>query len=420
LLARLLGPANYGYFAVISSVSIVAGFVATLGVNRALLKYIALHSVRRSINELALRQRLAVHVLRVSLPAVGIVTAVVLVDVVGFRGTPRLALTVAVAALVALSGLQLVMADALRGHRHRVAAAFLEGQSGGAISFVALTVVLLPFVGHRIGLTTATALNVLAYALVLPIWWRFLRRRWRRVSREGRRAQRLERRRPPDQRQPWERSFLVLALTLMGTQITTFAASQADLWVVGATVPATDLSLFSAAFKLITVIGMPLYAARLALTPSVVALYSSGRIGELQSVTRRAASVAMIPALLSLALIVAEPRDLMTWIFGAGYAGGSQVLVWLTIGQAVNGLTGICGVVLAMTGYQRDALVIGLAAVAVKLAIGVPVALSSGIVAYAAVTSITTAAMNVAYLLFVRLRIGIWTFPSLRLGRMSA
>ena len=169
ILARLLGPANFGYFALLSSVAVVAGFVASMGVNRSLLKHIALHTVHGDTEALAAKQRLALRILWVSLPIVGFATAFVLVDLIGFRGTPKLPLTIATTALVILSGVQLVIADALRAYGRRVAASFLEGRSGGAAVFVAFTLLLVPFVGRTIGLTSATALNVLAYGLVLPV-----------------------------------------------------------------------------------------------------------------------------------------------------------------------------------------------------------------------------------------------------------
>ena len=207
-----------------------------------------------------------------------------------------------------------------------------------------------------------------------------------------------------------------MSMAFVGTQLISFAGNQADLWIVGATVPAAQLSLFAAASRLITVISTPLIALQFTLTPTIASLYGAGQIARLQSLTRKAATVATIPALVSLAVIGVAPRPLMSVIFGAAFAGGASALLWLTIGQTVNSLTGVCGQVLTMTGHQRDALWIGVIAFAVKLAVGIPVARTVGITGYAAVTSTITAAMNVVYLLFVRWRIGIWTHPTLRVG----
>jgi O-antigen/teichoic acid export membrane protein len=188
---------------------------------------------------------------------------------------------------------------------------------------------------------------------------------------------------------------------------------------VAGTLPGTQLSLFAAAFRLVTVIATPLLALQLTLTPTAASLYGSGKLDELESVSRRAATLATIPALLSLVIILAAPQHLMTLIFGAGFAGGASILLWLTAGQVVNSLTGIGGQILTMTGHQRDVLWISTVALVLKLAIGIPVALTVGVVGYAAVSSITTAAMNVAFVISLRWRMGIWCLPSLHLGKGS-
>jgi O-antigen/teichoic acid export membrane protein len=236
----------------------------------------------------------------------------------------------------------------------------LEGRSGGAASFVALTVVLLPFIGRMIGLTAATALNVLAFGLVLPVWWLLLRPKWNAVMRTAQRSGGGV----PD---GWQRPFMVMSVAFVGTQMLAFLSNQGDLWVVAATLPGSKLSLFAAAFRLVTVIATPLLALQLTLTPTAAALYAAGKLGELESVSRRAATLATIPALISLVIILAAPQHLMTLIFGAGFAGGASILLWLTVGQVVNSLTGIGGQILTMTGHQRDVLWISTVALVLKL-----------------------------------------------------
>jgi O-antigen/teichoic acid export membrane protein len=412
LLARILGPSDFGYYSLIASVTVAGGFVAAAGVNRSLLKQIALDTTLGNTDELAAQQRFSARVLVLSVPAVSALTGFGLVYAVnlGVSGMTQLWLAIATSLLVALSALQLVVADGLRGYGRRVSASFLEGRSGGAVSFVALTLVLLPFVGHTMGLTGATALNVLAFALVLPVWWLLLRPKWNAVMRAARASGRVV----PD---GWKRPFIAMSAAFVGTQLLAFASNQGDLWVVAATLPGKQLSLFAAAFRLVTVIGTPLLALQLTLTPTAAALYGAGKLGELESVSRRAATLATIPALLSLVVILAAPEHLMTLIFGAGFVGGASIMLWLTAGQVVNSLTGIGGQILTMTGHQRDVLWISTVALVLKLAIGIPVALTVGVVGYAAVTSIMTALMNVAFVASVRWRMGIWCLPGLRLDK---
>ena len=407
LLARSLGADEFGYFTVIFSVSVAAGFVAAAGMNRSLLKQIAVHEELGGMVELAAYQRYASRILAVSVPVVGIVTGVAIYLVGVAQGESRTLLGAATAALVMLSGMQLVVADGLRAYGRRIAASFLEGRSGGAASFVVLTVMLLPFIGHTFGVSTAICICVAASGVVLPIWWLMLRPRWTEVMREA----------DDSTQQPplnWKRPFVIMSVAFVGTQLLAFASNQGDLWIVAGIVPGHDLSLFAAAFRLITVVATPLLALQLTLTPTVAALYGGGKLGELESVARRAATLAAIPAVLSVAVIAAEPSALLGGIFGSGFSDGAPILLWLALGQVVNALSGIGGQILTMSGYQRDVLVISTIALVLKLAIGIPIAEMFGVVWYAAITSVTTAAMNVAFVASVRHRMGIWILPTFR------
>src|ERR1700752_418724 len=70
LLARILGPSDFGYYSLIASGTVAGGVVAAGGVNRSLLKHIALDTTLGNIDDLAARQRFSARVLAVSVPVV--------------------------------------------------------------------------------------------------------------------------------------------------------------------------------------------------------------------------------------------------------------------------------------------------------------------------------------------------------------
>ena len=412
LAARVLSPDDFGRYSLIASITVGAGFLAAAGMNRSLLKSIAIQRTLGQPAALAARQRLASRVLRVSLPTVGLATGLATVAILGVGppGPPGVILCLLIAVLVVLSGLQLIVADSLRAYQRRVAASFLEGRSGGAASFVALALILVPGLGHSLGLTTVVALNTAAFAVVLAGFWWTLRRDWRATG--------SVRESVGETDPAWRRPFLRMSAAFVGTQLFAFASSQGDLWVMAAIVSASQLSLFAAGFRLVTVIAMPLLALQLTLTPVVAELHATGRMDALEATSRRAATLGMLPALVSLTVLAIFPHQTLRLVFGASYTDATTAALLLAVGQVVNGVSGIGGQVLAMSGHQRDVLWVSAFALAVKLTLGIPAAETWGIVGYAAVSSAVTALTNVLYVAVARRQLGIWTHPELHMRQV--
>lgn len=409
LLARMLGPSDFGRYTFIASVAVGVGYLGAMGVNRTLLRDFAVSRHTGATPELARDQDLAVKILAISVPAVGLSTAIGL-RFLGYGGE-SVWLTALVCVLVMQSALQLVVADSLRGLGHAVAASFLEGRSGGAASFLALLILILPFATHEVSLVEAVALTALAYGIVLLVWARWLLPSWRsRHPRDG-----------GIQADPASRGrFARVSASFLAAQMLAFGGTQGDLWIVAGAATPIGLALFSAAFRVTTIAATPLVAVQLAWTPALAYLYAARRTSDLEHVLKRAAAVATIPAAVSVLVFLFAGRWFMATVFGPVYAGSEPALVWLCVGQLANCATGLAGQALTMTGFQRDVVIASAAAVGIKVLVGVPIASSGGIVAYAAFSAFATTALNLVLLVAARARLGLWAYPSFRRSTLAA
>ncbi len=408
VLARVLGPQQFGYFAVVSTAGVFAGFVAVAGVNRTLVKFIAVDRTLARYQSLAARQRISSRILVISIPTAAVLTFLSTLAVLRSFSPSTLLLALATTGLAVANGIQTLLGDTLRPYGHLRLASVVEGRSGGVLILLVHTVLLLPFLVFGLTLTGAVGLNVVAFALVLPAAGFLLHKHWVQTFDQAAREPQAV---LDPQILP---AFIKSSSVFLGTQLVAFLGAQGDIWIAGATLHPQDVSLFAAASRLMLLANTPLGAAQLALTPAIASLYASNKVEELQDLVRRTATLVTLPVLGLLLLIVLIPGTLLSFLFGAGFSRGAAALVWLSVGQLLNNATGLCGAVLAMSGREKDVLVTGFVVVGLKVCIGIPVALHWGLTAFAAESGVTTAALYLILLLLVRLRLGIWTYPARR------
>ena len=98
-----------------------------------------------------------------------------------------------------------------------------------------------------------------------------------------------------------------------------------------------------------------LLAVNAPLAPHAAQLYAAGRMAELQqTVTRAAKAILLFTTPLVLVLLVfGEP---LLRLFGGEFTGGEDALAILALGQLFNAAMGSVGILLIMTGHERDVL----------------------------------------------------------------
>jgi O-antigen/teichoic acid export membrane protein len=144
--------------------------------------------------------------------------------------------------------------------------------------------------------------------------------------------------------------------------------AQADTLILGAVKGPVAVGLYSVAHKGADIITFILMAQNAAFASTAATLYASGDIPRLQRlVTRMARWTLLCSAPIALALIVFG--DLFLRFYGPQFGPARTALAILSFGQLVNVGMGSVGILLIMTGHERQAARAVAAAAAANIAL---------------------------------------------------
>ncbi len=397
--ARALGVADYGYFVLAFTATVLVGQFSLLGVHRSGLREAARADSAEAVA--ALRQGVRA-ILLIPLPLASVATAAVMWVLRG--GDPDDLATAAVSGfLVFFAGYQKIAANFLRGLGHSRAATLITGRSGGSLIALgqAVCVVLVAWLMPGWGLPGVLAGTAVGY--LIPLTWAasVLRRRWPAAG--ERRHRTLHDLRVVVKRD-WKFSM---------SQTGGFLSSTLELWVAGVVLSGGATSLFAAAHRLSHFLVVPYMAMQVVFGPALARLTAKDEHGHLEPLVRTAATVATLASGVLWLPMVIVPGLVLTGVFGAGFDDAIPALMLLASAYLLNASSGPSSITLSMSHHEGDVAWISWGMMAPRVASGVACAWAWGVTGLAA----STAAMAViTYALSwaaARRRVGISTHATL-------
>lgn len=404
--SRWLGLAGFGHFVIAVTVTAVVGQLALLGAHRGGLRDAALlddADAPGADTTIDLLRGDAVAATRLTLPATAVVSAAVVVWLTEGDLPDRLALGLAFAALVYLSGLQKLWANYLRGLGQTRLASLLEGRSGGAAVSVlqAAAIAVVWQLAPETGLTGAmTALVVGFVGPVLYAGWR-VSRTWAHRPR----ARGLLRRLVSSTRRNWRFAANQLAIYLSGA---------IEIWIAGVVLSSADASLFSAAQRLALLLALPLTTLQVVFAPVVTRSLAAQQKHRLEQVLRTGATLAAAGSAVVVVPILLFPAQSLELVFGTEFAAADTALLLLTFGLLVNVASGLCGITLTMSHHEGIVAGVQAGGVLLRVVAGLTAATLWGLEGLAVSASCLTAATYAVLWVQARRRLGLWTHPTLR------
>lgn len=165
-----------------------------------------------------------------------------------------------------------------------------------------------------------------------------------------------------------------------------------------------DVGRFRVAEQLATLVSFSLVALNVAVAPQIARLYSLKEMPKLQNMLSWSARImfwAAIPAVIAFVIL---GKFLLSKVFGSEYEGAYPSLVILCCGQLVNAACGPVGLVLNMSGHEREVMVGALIAALVNIVLCLLLAPTYGAsgVAMATAVSMTTWNLLLAWRVYVR------------------
>ena len=145
------------------------------------------------------------------------------------------------------------------------------------------------------------------------------------------------------------------------TGLAFFVSTQADILIISAFLPDTDVALYGAAARLTNLLAIELVLVNLLVKPMIAQMYFQGKYEQLESLLRVTATLIGVVAFFVFALLFAWGQEILAFIFGDYYQNSFNVLRILCIGKGMHVWAGSCGLLLNMTGHHRQLMFITLA-----------------------------------------------------------
>ncbi len=348
MLIRLMNPTEVGIYFIAFSIVSIASTVAILGMNQTAVRLIAecmAHGQTKG----------AIRIIKIALTTAVIGIALVITLIVGGVGevladevfhAPLLKeILVFLMVWIAILSLQNLIAEIFRGfHDIRFATVF-----GGLVTSVltALFFSGLILMQEESRLTTIVSLTILAGGVSLFGAVYVLHHIISKMKRTG---------------DGWLSSQAVLSISFPFwiTNITLLVLSQVAIWAIGIFLPQSEVAIYGAVLRLVTLVSMTLLILNAVVPPIIAELSAKDRKGELEHSLRTATSIAAIPAVLCLLLFIGKGEQVLEFVYGEYYKEGAQILLLLSIGKLIGVCAGSCGQALMMAGHQKTMMLLTL------------------------------------------------------------
>lgn len=349
LLARHLGPADYGVYGLVIALSALALNIVLFGMPQLAVREMAARTAR---GDDAGVHGLVASFGRFTLASCAVATLAAVAAALAFAGPGEDRLVAIGVALTVALGLTALVASCLRGLGRLFEGQFMDilGRPVAALVLVGL----LLLAGRRIDALDALSVQLVvggAAAIVSLFWlWRALPARPATV--------------PPIAARSWLGQAAPLGIVDI---LRTFDGTYA-LILMSWLASAAELGVFRVALAANVLASLPITAIHVVLAPRVATLFAQRDTAALQPLLRTV-SLAMVAALVpALLVLVAFGRPLVVLVFGAAYADAATALAILCAGQLLFGLFGMGPILLAMANAERPLVRIYLVAVAAGVA----------------------------------------------------
>jgi O-antigen/teichoic acid export membrane protein len=398
LLARLLSTDEMGAYFLAITVAGLGALMVKLGTQQILVRFVA-ESVTVGAGGRA--RQTVVRVAGIMLVS-SILACLLLFSGAGnwlafeLFDAPRMADVLGIlAALVVVLAFQSVVSEAFRG-LHRIPQASLFDTVLSTLIF-ALTLVAFWIFAGKLYMSDALLLFVCANIMAILVGAAFLVGPFRVLPGEGKVT-----------------TFEILRASgpILVTNLSFYFISNAGLWIVGAYEPVSEVALYGAVVRLVTLISIPLSIVNLVMQPYIAEQNTLNRKGDLERMLRAAASMAGLPGAVLLLVFIFKGDYIMGMIFGESYKAGGTLLAIFSLGHIVNVWTGGCGNVLIFAGYQKTLMGITLVSSPISFFVALLLVQSRGAMGVALAMSGGLVLQNLASWWFVHRRVGIWTHVS--------
>jgi hypothetical protein len=142
-----------------------------------------------------------------------------------------------------------------------------------------------------------------------------------------------------------------LPMMLTGSMI--FIMGWTDNIILGIFRSSEEVGMYDAAFRLSTLSAVVLFAINAIQAPVFSELYHKKEMGRLQQIINKSNRLLFFTSLPLTLILCVFPNQILGFL-GEGFKGAWLALIFLSIGNFVNSITGSVGILLQMSGHQKQ------------------------------------------------------------------
>ncbi|MEC9341082.1 MAG: flippase [Pseudomonadota bacterium] len=343
VLARMLGVADFGVYSFAFALVTLLAIPAQSGLPQLVVRETARYREGGNLDAVRGLWRWSTGCVALFSAAIALLTVLTLIAVSGGSQTPRTATLLAGLGLIPLIALANLRGAALRGLGQVTLGQLPERLVRPVVLIGLVLAALAAWPTENFSAPLAMGLHCAAAAVA------FLLGAW--LLRRGSRAVIANTRPVYADVRHWSRAFLPLSL-VAGL---TVANENIDLLLVGFLRSDVEVGVYRAAVQGGVLVLFGMQALKFAIMPHIARLHAAGDLAGMQRLAIRGAQVALLAALPPGLMFLLFGDWLLVRVFGPGFAEGYVALAIISLGQLVNAAMGFVGVLLNMTGHERDA-----------------------------------------------------------------
>ncbi len=206
-----------------------------------------------------------------------------------------------------------------------------------------------------------------------------------------------------------DKEMVSAASNLFVATIMSLSVQWSGVLIVGVILSAEDVALLSAAQRTALLVSFILLVVNLVISPIYARLWKEGDINKIRFLAKWSTRGMIIVALPIITLMIIFREKLMV-LFGADYASAGFLLAIMVLGQFFNVATGSVGVLLNMSGHERDFNRTTLVSGSVTICLTFVLVHYFGIVGAAIAFTCGITLQNILAALFVKKRLGFVPF----------
>ncbi len=339
ILARVLGPEEFGRYGLIMSIVAMAAIPTIAGMPQLMIREVANAQLEKRWGELkGLLRWSSLYVITLSVTVMCALSVAIYFKWIEPRIGQYLWFGLAI---IPMRGLLAKQNAVLNGLRFPILAQLPQGVIGSVLVLIALSVLLLT--NHTLEATNVLMIQIgTSLAAVLVSGYLVLQKSPRELKHSSR-EYRVK---------FWHSALLPFTFLAVISTLNTELASV----MLGFLGSEEEVGYFKVASQGVALLSLGLTSINSVTGPNIARLYKQGDMEKVQQLLTRSVRLSSLASMPFALFLIFFDDWIVTLLFGHQYLPASTLLSILCVGHIVNVLMGSVGLVLQMTGYERLAL----------------------------------------------------------------